>query len=63
MVGLELPPEKQKKDLTRAITFQKIIHSVIHVNLLLPPPSSIAILLLLSSLRLWRRREVRQEVS
>jgi hypothetical protein len=43
VVGLELPPEKQKSDLTRAITFQKIIHSVIHVNLLLPPPSSIAI--------------------
>jgi hypothetical protein len=43
VVGLELPPEKQKRDLTRAITFQKIIHSIIHVNLLLPPPSSIAI--------------------
>jgi hypothetical protein len=39
VVGLELPPEKQKRDLTRAITFQKIIHSVLHVNL----PSSIAI--------------------
>jgi hypothetical protein len=43
LVGLEPPPEKQKTELTRKNHFSEIIHSVIHVNLLLPPSSSIAI--------------------